>query len=118
MVTGRRTQTRERKSIGNRKNGPRNKERVRSVQRDQRGLFRGEEESSKGLQSRQRKRRKCQEAGQRKRERKKGRASLTGTYTKKTTGQETTLRKDGKTWDRKQDRGMVRGNKGQGAGQR
>ena len=34
------------------------------------------------------------------------------------TGQETTLRKDGKTWDRKQDRGMVRGNKGQGAGQR
>jgi len=53
MVTGRRTQTRERKRIGNRTKGPRNKERVRSVQRDQRDLLGGGREgSSKGLENR------------------------------------------------------------------
>ena len=99
-VTGRRAY-RERKRTGNRTKGLRNKEWVRSVQRDQEG--KKEQQWARG--QRQRKRKKGQGARQRRRERKKGRASWTGRYSKK-------------RLDRQRDREINTETNGQAAGKK
>jgi len=110
MVTRRRTQTREPKSIGSRAKGPRNKG---SDLYKETGVGKG---SSKGLENRQRK--KVPESRTEEEIKEKRESQLERDIHQETTGQATRQRKDRKTWDRKQDRRIVRGNKQQGAGQR